>query len=143
MSWKLVSTSSTQEKHDANLLFDENLKTYWQSQMKGENQFVILDLGKKIDIKSFAYTPPTSTADGMIQKGTIFSSDDGENWTKQDTFTFGNVINDPTQRMHKFKQSFINIVIILIGYLLSSFIVKRNPICMANVLSCIFFVCED
>ena len=106
MSWKLVSTSSTQEKHDANLLFDENLKTYWQSQMKGENQFVILDLGKKIDIKSFAYTPPTSTADGMIQKGTIFSSDDGENWTKQDTFTFGNLINDPTQRMHKFKQSF-------------------------------------
>ena len=63
-------------------------------------------MGKRIVIKSFAYTPPTSTADGMIQKGTIFSSDDGENWTKQDTFTFGNLINDPTQRMHKFKQSF-------------------------------------
>ena len=104
--WKLVSTSGAQKKHAASLLFDEDPRTYWQSLLKSKNQFVILDLGKKIEIKSFAYTPPTSTGDGMIQKGTIHSSEDGENWTKQDAFIFGNLINDPTPRMHKFKQSF-------------------------------------
>ena len=104
--WNLVEMSSSTEKHEAKLVFDEDPTTYWQSQLKDKDRSVILDLGKEIDIKSFAYTPPTSNADGMIEKGTIFSSNDGKNWTKQDTFTFGNLINDPTQRMHRFKQNF-------------------------------------
>ncbi|TLP70547.1 alpha-L-fucosidase [Maribacter sp. ACAM166] len=105
-TWKLVRGDSELETHGANLIFDEDPQSYWQSQAKTKNHFVILDLGKKTEINSFAYTPPISNADGMIQKGHIFSSDDGKIWTKQDTFIFGNLINDPTQRMHHFKQNF-------------------------------------
>ncbi|SNR40170.1 alpha-L-fucosidase [Maribacter sedimenticola] len=106
MSWTLVESSSAQKKHEGELLFDENPNTYWQSQENDGNKSVVIDLGKELEISAFAYTPPTSISNSMIEKGTIFSSQDGKVWTKQDSFTFGNLINDPTQRTYTFNKKF-------------------------------------
>ncbi len=106
MSWKLTATSSAQKKHEGKLLFDENPNTYWQSQDSDSEQYVILDLGEELQLSAFAYTPPTSISNSMIEKGTIYSSMNGKSWVKQDSFTFGNLINDPTQRNHTFKKDF-------------------------------------
>lgn len=106
MSWKLTATSSARKKHEGKLLFDENPNTYWQSQDSDSEQYVILDLGEELQLSAFAYTPPTSISNSMIEKGAIYSSMNGKSWVKQDGFTFGNLINDPTQRNHTFKKSF-------------------------------------
>lgn len=106
MTWKLTAASSAQKKHEGKFLFDENPNTYWQSQDSDSEQYVILDLGEELQLGAFAYTPPTSISNSMIEKGTIYSSMNGKSWVKQDSFTFGNLINDPTQRNHTFKKDF-------------------------------------
>ncbi len=52
-----------------------------------------------------AYTPQTVYNGGMMSKGLIETSTDGKNWIKADTFDFGNLINDPSKRMHYLKQT--------------------------------------
>ncbi len=39
----------------------------------------------------------------MIEKGLIKTSTDGKTWKTLESFTFGNLINDPTKRTHYFK----------------------------------------
>ena len=39
----------------------------------------------------------------MIEKGWILISENGKKWEELEPFEFGNLINDPTKRSHKFK----------------------------------------
>ncbi len=41
----------------------------------------------------------------MIEQGRIEVSTDGKNWTRAGTFTFGNLLNDPTKRTFRFKKA--------------------------------------
>ena len=38
----------------------------------------------------------------MIEKGWVMVSEDGTKWKDQETFEFGNLINDPTKRTVRF-----------------------------------------
>ncbi|MCH5599962.1 discoidin domain-containing protein [Niabella ginsengisoli] len=38
----------------------------------------------------------------MMEKGTLYMSDDGQSWKPVSDFEFGNLINDPTKRQHNF-----------------------------------------
>ncbi|WP_282111998.1 alpha-L-fucosidase [Maribacter stanieri] len=105
--WKVIDDNGSVKEHNGDMLIDENKDTFWQSEKNLINkQYVTLDLGEQTSISAFKYTPPTTVATGMIQKGIIYSSLDGENWKAIENFEFGNLINDPTPRMHKFKSSF-------------------------------------
>lgn len=101
--WKLLATSGETEKHSAALAFDASDKTWWQSKPASGNGFIVLDLGKEYLLKSFSYTPQTQTKEGLMSKGTLQISTDGNTWTDGDRFEFGNLINDPVTRMHPFK----------------------------------------
>ena len=40
-----------------------------------------------------------------MEAGVFKVSDDGKTWKEIDSFTFGNLINDPTKRYHHFKKT--------------------------------------
>ncbi|ULT28368.1 discoidin domain-containing protein [Sphingobacterium sp. E70] len=40
----------------------------------------------------------------MMERGIIQVSNDGKNWETIENFEFGNLINDPTPRLHYFKK---------------------------------------
>lgn len=101
-NWKIVEVSSQEDNNPANLLADEKTNTYWQSKATGASQFVVIDLGASHNLTSFAYTPQTRHSKGMLAKGTFEVSADGQNWTMVEAFEFGNLINDPSKRFHRF-----------------------------------------
>lgn len=103
-SWKLLKASSAKADNPATNVFDENSTSYWMSEQSG-NQYISIDLGKEEELNGFAYTPQNNNAEGMIEEGMFCISQDGSNWQEVEPFIFGNLINDPTQRSHFFKQA--------------------------------------
>lgn len=100
-NWKVIGTKNSPKNHPVEAAFDANPKTFWQSADKE----LTLDLGRTYTISGIAYTPQTVYNGGMMSKGLIETSTDGKNWVKADTFDFGNLINDPSKRMHYLKQA--------------------------------------
>lgn len=100
--WKLIETSSEKQSAKGEHAFDANSKTYWQSFLSNGNHHIAIDLGKEQSISGWIYTPQTQNSEGMIAKGDIEVSKDGENWERVASFEFGNLINDPSPRTHRF-----------------------------------------
>lgn len=100
--WQML-TSSTDGKHAVADALDGNPQTYWMSSKQAPH-FMMIAFPKEQQLKGFAYTPQQEHSEGMMAKGDILVSTDGEHWTKAESFEFGNLINDPTQRFHFFKQ---------------------------------------
>lgn len=100
--WNLKAVSSQEEKHLGKMAFDEDPNTYWKSEKENSTHYLVVDLGEKLSLKGFAYTPQTETKEGMVEKGSISISEDGKLWTLVDHFEFGNLINDPVKRYHYF-----------------------------------------
>lgn len=98
--WIMLNVSSEDTKHPAISAFDTDNNTWWQSNENGLPQFIAIDLGKSYTLKSFAYTPQSKIRGGMMAKGTIKVSDDGKSWKDAGSFTFGNLVNDPTTRTY-------------------------------------------
>ncbi len=99
--WKLLDTDHQAEGHSGTMAFDEDVKTFWKSTKTGLHHLAI-DLGQEVSLKGFVYTPQTTYGDGMIEEGTIKTSDDGKNWKWSEPFKFGNLINAPSPRTHYF-----------------------------------------
>ena len=104
-NWRLIAPDGAQGKHQGTKAFDANANTYWLSEQKGNRHYLEIDLGKEYMLQGFAYTPQTENALGMIEKGEIQISTDGQTWKAWEEFEFGNLINDPTPRRHYFKRS--------------------------------------
>lgn len=102
-NWKVVAASSEDGAHKANLAFDENPATYWQTQKTVGERNLTIDLGAVKTIQGLAYTPQKANKEGMFERGRILISEDNKNWNKAEEFTFGNLINDPVKRYHNFK----------------------------------------
>lgn len=101
--WKLLEASSEKQSGKAEYAFDANPNTFWQSFLSNGEHHIAIDLGKEQSFEGWVYTPQTKNNEGMIAKGNIEISKDGENWEKVDSFEFGNLINDPSPRTHYFK----------------------------------------
>lgn len=102
--WKLSAASSERNRRPATAAFDANSKTFWQSADGGPHSITI-DLGATHQLKGFAYTPQTVNAEGMMAKGRLMVSQDGQQWQLAEPFEFGNLINDPVTRHHYFRNS--------------------------------------
>src|SRR5699024_8400345 len=94
--WKVIEVSSEQDKTPARGAIDENPATFWHSRADGPVQFIKIDLGAEYLLSGFAYTPQRKSAEGMLAKGNIQVSDDGQSWREAGSFEFGNLINDPS-----------------------------------------------
>ena len=103
--WTLIETSSERsERMGAANAFDAVARTYWQTEDSTGPHFISIDLGESHTLKAMKYTPQTFHGDGMMAKGVIQVSSDGKTWETVESFEFGNLINDPTPRTHRFKK---------------------------------------
>ncbi|WP_200978947.1 alpha-L-fucosidase [Echinicola sp. 20G] len=103
-NWKVVNSSSAAKGFEANNAFDENVESYWKTDVdRSSGQSLVLDLGETIDITGFTYAPPLNDKEGMIEEGKLYVSKDGKLWEFSEAFVFGNLINDPSERRHYFK----------------------------------------
>jgi alpha-L-fucosidase len=102
--WSVLESGNSHPKHKGDQCFDEKSDTYWQSDSLASSRFIAIDLGEKHVLKGFAYSPQQESSDGMMQKGEIEISEDAKNWKTIETFEFGNLVNDPSERYHNFKQ---------------------------------------
>ncbi len=105
--WKILAASSAIGSHGAAMAIDAVPESFWQSDETGPVQFIAMDLGESYALSSFSYTPQHKTDKGMMEKGVIKISEDGKRWRTMASFEFGNLINDPTTRTHRFKEKFI------------------------------------
>lgn len=103
--WKLLAADSEMNRRTAGMAFDANKQSYWLSASNDAEHKIALDLGNSYNLTGFIYTPPAQFLDGMMEKGVIQISNDGQTWTDAETFEFGNLINDPTPRTHYFKKA--------------------------------------
>ena len=104
--WKLKGVDSENDKHLGAKAFDGDKSTYWSSDEKGtKTHSLTIDFGQAHTIKGFTYTPQVENSKGMIEKGEIKISADGNKWKIITGFEFGNLINDPVTREHYFKES--------------------------------------
>jgi alpha-L-fucosidase len=104
--WKLVEADSETAQHQPALAFDAKPQSYWLSNDKQAMHQITIDLGASQVLSGFVYTPPAHFLNGMMEKGKIQTSMDGENWQDAESFEFGNLVNDPTARRHDFKQPY-------------------------------------
>jgi alpha-L-fucosidase len=96
--WTLLKASSEDAQHPATKAFDTDNNTWWQTNANKLPQYIAIDLGKSYSLTSFAYTPQNKIRGGMMASGTIKVSEDGKSWKDAGSFTFGNLVNDPTTR---------------------------------------------
>lgn len=101
--WSATHETTSAEAHDAAAAFDERPDTYWQNR-RGSAPVLTLQLPRTLSVKGFAYTPQQEHAEGMMDKGTVWVSQDGKKWQRVEQFAFGNLVNDPTQRFHYFEK---------------------------------------
>ncbi|MFV0553550.1 MAG: alpha-L-fucosidase [Mangrovibacterium sp.] len=105
-NWKLLQASSAKEKRAAQLAFDGDAGSFWQTENTGSKHSLAIDLGATKIISGFAYTPQTRAHGlGMIQSGYVEASANGKTWRKIESFEFSNLINMPTTRQHFFAKS--------------------------------------
>lgn len=103
--WKVLNVSSEDAKHKAGEALDENINSYWMTKEGKGPHYISIDLGKTETVSGFAYTPQKQHAKGMMERGTVLISSDGKKWKEVESFTFGNLINDPEKRYHYFQQA--------------------------------------
>lgn len=62
-----------------------------------------IDLGDVRQLRGVAYDPQADrTAPRGVVRGEVLVSDDGKSWQTVEQFEFGNLINDPSRRLHYF-----------------------------------------
>lgn len=101
-AWQLVGLSSEQAKRSGKNSFDGNPRTFWQSESGKVPHYIALDLGAEYRLKAMVYTPQTFNGEGMMSKGTIQYSKDGQTWSTLMQFELGNLTNDPSPRKVQF-----------------------------------------
>ncbi len=99
-SWRVAEVSSETAQHPAYAAIDASESSYWECEEGDQQPFIVIDLAKVYNLTGFSYTPQMQKPKGLMDGGTISTSLDGSNWQTAETFTFGNMTNDPTKRTH-------------------------------------------
>lgn len=102
-NWKIAASSGETGRNRAALAIDENRKSWWSAKKGETDPYLVVDLGSSYRLQAFAYTPQQQNGRGMIAKGRVEVSADGQIWKDAGSFEFGNLINDPGTRKHFFK----------------------------------------
>lgn len=104
---RLVSFSSElAPHHSAAKAIDGLAQTHWlTSQLPQPSHQLVLDLGASYFVEGITYLPRQDrrTAEGMVDGGYVELSRNGKKWRKAGRFTFGNLLNDPSERSFFFE----------------------------------------
>lgn len=101
--WTVHRADSEKVGYEASLAFDGDPMTSWCPEPSPEPHYLTIDLGGAHALTGFAYTPPTDKSLSKLEGGQLETSLDGKYFMPGEAFRFGNLINDPTQRMHDLK----------------------------------------
>ena len=108
--WRVLSVSSEHDEHyAATKAFDGDPSTIWHTSRKtpvpSHPHHLALDLGAVYTISGFGYLPRQDRNSAtMVEKGSIATSINGKEWRPAEDFEFGNLFNDPSQRIHRFQK---------------------------------------
>jgi len=86
------TTAENQRRSGINKLFDFDESTVWHTKY-GTNSIpfdLIMDLKTINQLDKFHYLPRIGGGNGVLLKGTVYYSNDKENWTEAGTFTWAN-----------------------------------------------------
>ena len=105
-NWKIWEASSEASRRSSPAMaIDENPNSAWATEESNGTHFISIDLGKSLVISGFAYTPRRGSPNGMLEAGIFKISDSGKIWKEVESFSFGNLVNDPTKRYHYFSKT--------------------------------------
>ncbi len=101
-----VSSEHSNEYAATNAI-DGNPATFWHTNWSTSPPHpheLVIDIGQALPLAGFTYLPRQDKAvpDGMVETGEVSVSPDGENWSDPVPFSFGNLVNDPSQRTFLF-----------------------------------------
>lgn len=99
---RLVNYSSEQAPHhSAANAIDGLVDTHWLTSPHPQQPHqLVLDLGANYLIEGITYLPRQDrrTAEGLVESGFVEISRNGKTWRDAGRFTFGNLLNDPSER---------------------------------------------
>lgn len=107
-NWKAVASSEQNATYAADKSIDGNPETYWHSKWDAGHPThpieLTIDLGETHSLRGITYLPRQDrpVPDSMIEEGRVETSMDGQSWKSAGTFTFGNLVNDPSLRSYHF-----------------------------------------
>jgi alpha-L-fucosidase len=108
--WKASASNEHGKDFSATMAIDGNPNTFWHTSWNNpipkHPHTLTIDLAKLQKITGITYLPRQDkhVPDSMIEQGRIEVSTNGKTWRNAGTFTFGNLLNDPTQRTFIFKK---------------------------------------
>ena len=106
--WKILSSSSTRDERrsPATRAIDGSTHHGWISKDSDEPHHLAIDLQKELTVGGFTYLPPNNRDSiGMIEHYRVEISNDGESWSVAHQGEFGNIVNDPVQRIVYFEKA--------------------------------------
>ena len=102
--WRIRKSTSEQDtKHGAALAIDGDPKTAWLTSPSHNHPHQLeINLGRAVRVAAVTYLPRQDKHDpsGMIETGTVELSLNGRTWQSAGRFSFGNLLNDPTERTY-------------------------------------------
>lgn len=98
--WNIKSIPKSKAKKLQKAI-DANERSYY----KGALKHLIIKLKNQENIQAFTYTPPKQRGIGLMERGKISVSMNGKRWKTVGYFEFGNIANDPSQRIYTFKKA--------------------------------------
>lgn len=98
--WKIAGASGETGRNRAVSAIDENRQSWWEAKRGEGDPYIAIDLGSSYRLQAFAYTPQKQNGRGMIARGRMEVSADGESWQHAGSFEFGNLVNDPNTRKY-------------------------------------------
>jgi len=118
--WKATASSEHNQQYSAQMAIDGDPNTFWHTRwdkpIPNHPHTLTIDLNQTHTITAITYLPRQDrhVPDSMIEQGRIETSLDGKTWKNAGTFTFGNLLNDPSQRTftlnHPTKARYIRLI---------------------------------
>ncbi|NEU06932.1 alpha-L-fucosidase [Flavihumibacter sp. R14] len=108
VKWSIVSADDEVKNFEAIKAIDGDIKsqwiTNWNEAGKKYPHEIAVDMGEKLLLKGFSYTPrQDGNHTGIIYRYNFYISNDGQNWQKVvNDATFANIKNNPVKQEVKF-----------------------------------------
>lgn len=112
--WQVMGVSSEERgpwykpgsRHTGSKAIDGNPATAWIVDAESGEHHIAVDLGKVLTLSGMTYLPAQTTEPGRgaIAEASLEWSNDGTTWQHIQALSFGNIVNDPTQRIVYFGQ---------------------------------------